>query len=78
MPLTKKQLQTLLCLVATVETDESDCDACFEHLSEFAEAELAGIEIPDALEAVRNHLRQCACCRKEYEALMQGLRGLDE
>ncbi len=43
-------------------------------MDQFAQAELDGTSIPQALECVRTHIEQCKCCRDEYEALMIALR----
>lgn len=78
MAISKKQTEQLLSLVANAKPDSMDCDGCFEHLAEFAEAELAGKEIPEALRCVEKHIEQCACCQEEHNALLEGLRGLQE
>jgi hypothetical protein len=77
MPLNKKQIATLLQLAASSEDDALDCDGCFEHLAQFAELILLQQEIPAALRVVEVHLRQCPCCKDEFEALMEGLRKLE-
>jgi len=77
MSLSNEQISDLVRLAASAEPDGLDCDGCFSHLAEFAEAELARREIPEALKAVEVHLRQCQCCRTEFEALMEALRSLD-
>lgn len=77
MPLTTNQVTTLVNMVATSEPDVLDCDGCYEHMAEFAEAELANREVPDALKAVEAHLRQCNCCKDEFNALIEGLRELE-
>lgn len=76
-PLTKDQVARLVESVVTAQPDSLDCDGCFGRLAEFAEAQLADNEVPDALAAIETHLRQCPCCREEYEALLDGLRSLD-
>lgn len=78
MELTSDQLQSLLEQAITAEVDELGCEGCFEHMAEFAEAQLAGRGVPEALANVAAHLRYCTCCREEYEALLEGLKGLDE
>ena len=78
MPLSTEQLSTLLGMITTSEPDSLDCDGCSEHLAEFAEAELTSREIPEAIRTVEIHLRQCACCKDEYNALLEGLRALEE
>jgi len=77
MSLSKEQIASLLGMVSSVTEDSLDCDGCFGHLAEFADAELAGKEIPDALQSVETHLKQCKCCHDEYETLLVGLRALD-
>ena len=49
MPLSNDQIASLLGMVNASESDELDCDGCFARVAEFAEAELANREIPDAL-----------------------------
>ena len=43
----------------------------------FAQAELDGVEVPEALQAVRGHLKQCKCCRDEYDALLTAIRAIE-
>ena len=76
MPLSNEQIQGLLGLVANIEPDPMDCDGCFGQVAQFAEIKLRGAEIPEALCDVETHMRQCPCCKDEYEALLAGLRGL--
>ncbi|AMV21147.1 hypothetical protein [Planctomyces sp. SH-PL14] len=78
MSLSDEQISDLVRLAATAETDRLDCDGCFAQLAAFAELELAHKEIPEALRAVEVHLRQCQCCQAEFEALMEGLRSLED
>ena len=78
MALSNDQIAKLLTLVGTAETDELDCGGCFDHMSQFAEAELLNREIPDALKAIEKHLDQCPCCQDEYNALLEGLRAIDD
>jgi len=78
MPLTNEQVSNLLGMVASGEPDRLDCNGCFEQLAEFAEVHLTSREIPAALRAVETHLRQCACCNDEFNALLEGLRALQE
>ena len=78
MPISQEQVSNLLGMVASAEADEIDCDGCYEQLAVFAEAELLSREIPEALQAVQTHLEQCLCCQDEYQALLAGLRTLEE
>ena len=78
MPLSNKQISSLLGMIASTEQDDLDCDSCFDHLAEFAENELANREVPEAMKAVEVHLRQCPCCKDEYKALLDGLSALNQ
>ena len=62
MPITTQQMNILLKLIATAEPDGLDCDGCLARVSEYAETELASLEIPEAMRAVEVHLKQCPCC----------------
>lgn len=77
MSLSNKQLSELVKLASTAEADGLDCDGCFAHLAEFAELELARKEVPEALKTVESHLRECQCCKAEFEALIEALRNLE-
>lgn len=77
MSLSKEQISTLLGMISSAEPSKLDCDECFEQVAEFAEVVLSHKEIPDALKAVESHLKQCICCKDEFNALMDGLRTLE-
>lgn len=77
MKLSRVQTKTLLEIVASAKPDEIDCDGCFEHLAEFVEHELMGIQIPEALRKIQRHIDQCPCCSDEHQALLEGLRTLE-
>ncbi|GAB5406417.1 MAG: hypothetical protein Aurels2KO_46480 [Aureliella sp.] len=78
MPLSKNEVDKLLSMVICVQPDTIDCDECYKHLAEYAELELAGLAVPDALKAIGRHLEQCACCRDELDALIVGIEDLDD
>ena len=78
MPLTREQIDKLLQLVSGIKDDDLDCDGCFEQIAEFAETELAGLSLSDAMLAVKTHLECCLCCADEYQALLEALRGMGE
>ena len=78
MALTSKQIDKLLGLIGTTQDDRLDCDGCMDHIAEFADLQLANLSVPEALEAVQRHLESCACCADEYQALLDGLRGLKQ
>jgi predicted anti-sigma-YlaC factor YlaD len=70
MALDKQQLTTLLSAVADTREDEIDCDECLAGMAEFAELELVGVEVPDALDRIRAHLASCPECAEEYAVLL--------
>ena len=74
--LNEKQIQLLLDLARSTTPDSMDCDHCFGEIAKFAELELAGRSLPDAMERVRVHLTNCPCCKDEYEMLLEALRGM--
>ena len=74
MQLSFQQITNLIELAVTTKDDSLGCDGCLELIDQFAQAELDGTTIPQALECVRIHLEQCKCCKDEYEALMIALR----
>jgi len=74
--LKKEQIQTLVGLIVTTETDQMTCDDCFGQIGEFAEHALDGRELTDGMQAIQRHLEQCPCCKGEYEALIEALQEL--
>jgi predicted anti-sigma-YlaC factor YlaD len=76
--LSKKQIQTLVGLIASTKSDEIDCDDCFGQIGEFAEIALEGREVSEGMQIVQRHLEQCPCCKDEYEGLLEALRELDD
>jgi predicted anti-sigma-YlaC factor YlaD len=50
---------------------EIGCDACFDLLDEFVDAELAGTDADARVPGMRAHLDGCPACREEYEALRE-------
>ena len=77
MALTREQIEKLLGLVGSAGDDQLDCDGCLSHIAEFADMQLADRPLSEALQAVQLHLESCACCADEYQALLDGLRGLE-
>lgn len=75
--MTFSQISGLVKLIAIAVPDQLDCDGCFELSAEFADAELSGRDLPNALQAVQNHLNQCPCCAYEYQALLEAIRAAD-
>ena len=75
-PLTKKQIAALLGLVGQTKDDGLDCECCFDRIAEFADAELEGRSLCEAMMAVKTHLDSCACCADEYQALLEALKAI--
>ena len=48
---------------------EVGCDACFDELDRYVEAELAGGDPEAAVPGLRAHLEGCHACREDYESL---------
>jgi hypothetical protein len=77
MTLSRKELESLLRLVAHTADEEIDCEECQSRVAEFAERELADRPIRDGLLAVAQHLTVCGECREEYEVLQRALEKLE-
>jgi len=75
MPLDRDQIGRLMRLVADTHEDEIPCDDCLAGMAAFAERELAGVEIPEALRRTEAHLQTCPECAEEYALLAAVLRG---
>jgi hypothetical protein len=48
---------------------ELTCEACFEHLDAYVEAEHAGADAEAAVPGMAAHLEGCPACREDYESL---------
>ena len=78
MSLSNEQIKSLIEVVASTTDDQLDCDGCYDQIAEFADTQLAGLSLSDAMKAVESHLANCPCCKDEYETLLAALRGCDE
>ncbi|MEM7479663.1 MAG: hypothetical protein AAF481_00695 [Acidobacteriota bacterium] len=78
MALTHQQVQDLIQSICATLEHELDCGQCWQQVSELAERELSGQEIPAALATVNGHLAVCGECREEYETLLRALETLAE
>jgi hypothetical protein len=78
MLLDESKIKLLLeALVLTHET-EVDCDECFDAMAEFAESQLSGASVPQALVLIDDHIRICADCNEEFEILKKTISKLDD
>lgn len=73
MPLEKQHLKRLLTSVAETLEEEIGCDDCLAGMAEFAEAQLVGAELSDALQRVQSHIEFCPECAEEYGVLLDVL-----
>ena len=78
MPLSHEQVMMLINALDLTSDDEITCGECLDDLAEFAEAELAGKSLPEALQAVSAHLELCGECHDEFDALLLALAALEE
>ena len=74
--LNENQIQILLKLAGSVTPDPMDCDGCLSEIARFAETELAGHSLCEAMRKVQTHLTNCPCCQDEYRTLLEALRGM--
>ena len=70
MPLSRKEIEALMLLVANTEDSEINCEHCLSVVAEFAEQQLAGKTTSQGIKAVEQHLSICVECREEYELLL--------
>ena len=70
-------LKRMVCAIITTHVTEISCEDCFQHIEYFAELTLCdgGARCARAvLPLVDDHMRHCADCREEFEALLAALR----
>lgn len=72
--LTYAQVTKLLTTVSKTVPDQMNCDGCFELIAEFADAEIRGDVLSEALKAAKVHFSQCPCCDYEYATLLEALQ----
>ena len=54
---------------------EVSCEACFERLDEYVDAELAGADPERSVPGMAAHLAGCPACREEHESLRDLVAG---
>jgi uncharacterized protein with PIN domain len=72
--LTREQVGSIVKMLGLTRDREFNCGECLQHVSEFAECQLANKSVTDVLVSVEQHLALCPECREEYEALMKILK----
>lgn len=74
MKLTKNSLKKVLTAAAGTLPNEIACGDCFDQINQFAEMQLQDQSSEEALPLVKDHLKRCNDCQKEYEALLKALK----
>ena len=77
MSFTTEQIHGLMSQIGITRESELNCNECLHHVAEFAECELTGKQVPEALEAVRLHLSLCIECKEECDELLNVLRSME-
>ena len=72
-----KQMEDLVRAIQLTREQELNCSECQNHVSEFAENQLAGLPIDEVLARVEHHLTLCPQCREEFIALEKILRAAE-
>ena len=73
-PLTPQQIKGIVRMVEQTRERELNCAECQSFVAEFAERQLAGLPLDEALARVEHHLSLCPECREELLALEKVLR----
>ena len=73
-PLTAHQIKGIVRMVEQTREREFNCSECQSFVGEFAERQLAGLPLDEALARVEHHLQLCPECREEFLALEKILR----
>jgi uncharacterized protein with PIN domain len=72
--LTSQQVGSIVKMLGLTRDREFNCSECLQHVSEFAECQLANKPVDEIIASVEQHLALCPECREEYEALMKILK----
>ena len=72
--LTREQVGSIVKMLGLTTDREFNCSECLQHVSEFAECQLANQSVGEVIAKVEQHLALCPECREEYEALMKILK----
>jgi hypothetical protein len=67
--LTSGQVGSIVKMLGLTTDREFNCGECLQHVSEFAECQLANMPVTEVIASVEQHLALCPECREEYEAL---------
>ena len=73
MKINQEQIEALLGFVAKTTDNEISCQTCEDQIAQFAESQLTGKAIPEALLAIEAHLKICPECSEELEYIRRAL-----
>ena len=73
-PLTFEQIKGFVRMVEQTRDREFNCSECQRRFGEFAERQISGLPLDEALARVEHHLTLCPECREEFLALEKILR----
>jgi hypothetical protein len=65
----KDRFERWLKNIHQTQDEEISCSECFDSVSHYVEVELSGQDPALKMPQLRQHLKQCAACREEYETL---------
>ena len=72
--LTREQVGSIVKMLGLTTDREFNCSECLQHVSEFAECQMANKPLGEVIASVQQHLALCPECREEFEALMKVLK----
>ena len=72
--ITDEHLLNLASLLVNTRVEELTCEELLDRVGGYAEASATGGPAPAGSELVEQHLKLCAECREEFEALVAALR----
>ncbi len=72
--LTREQVGSIVKMLGLTTDREFNCGECLQHVSEFAECQLADKPVGEVIASVEQHLAMCPECREEYLALLRILK----
>jgi hypothetical protein len=76
MALDAQALKKIIRLSLNIPTQPLGCDECLAYIDQYAETTLAGKKIPEMMQLIEEHLRDCPECEEELQALLVALRAL--
>jgi len=76
MSMNTDKIKKLVRSIMTTSDDEIGCTECFDHLDNFVELHLQGVDPVQALPLVQAHLNRCKNCHEEFEALITAIKAI--